>query len=297
MDLFQLTYFVEVAHKKSFTKASKSLHINQPSISKGIRTLEKNWNTKLFNRKGKTIELTETGLYLLPKVEIIVNNFTKINEQMESSHCLNSGNLSIGIPSMLSITSLSPFISYFLKTYPYINLELLEISSQKTIKAIDEEMIQAGFIILPMRYNIPYEYYIFKKELLNIVVWRNHPLALKQTLTIEDIKNETFVYYPATFDLNPFIQAYFQKVMGHPKVVCRSSNWTFLVEMVRIHLGIALVPQNICTHYSNDDIVSIPLIEPKITWTVAMTWKSRGFLSYPAKIWVESFKEYFKNQT
>ena len=103
MDLFQLTYFVEVAHKKSFTKASKSLHISQPSISKGIRTLEKNWNTTLFNRKGKTIELTETGLYLLPKVEIIVNDFTKINEQMESSRCLNSGNLSIGIPSMLSM--------------------------------------------------------------------------------------------------------------------------------------------------------------------------------------------------
>ena len=41
MDLFQLTYFVEVAQKKSFTKASKSLHISQPSISKGIR----HWKT------------------------------------------------------------------------------------------------------------------------------------------------------------------------------------------------------------------------------------------------------------
>ena len=40
MDLFQLTYFIEVAHKKSFTKASKSLHISQPSISKGIKALE-----------------------------------------------------------------------------------------------------------------------------------------------------------------------------------------------------------------------------------------------------------------
>ena len=40
MDLFQLTYFVEVAQKKSFTKASKSLHISQPSISKGIKALD-----------------------------------------------------------------------------------------------------------------------------------------------------------------------------------------------------------------------------------------------------------------
>lgn len=61
MDLFQLTYFIEVAHKKSFTKASKSLHISQPSISKGIKALEEHWGVQLFDRKGKNVELTETG--------------------------------------------------------------------------------------------------------------------------------------------------------------------------------------------------------------------------------------------
>ena len=39
MDLFQLTYFIEVAHKKSFTKEYHSLNISQPSISKGIKAL------------------------------------------------------------------------------------------------------------------------------------------------------------------------------------------------------------------------------------------------------------------
>ena len=68
MDLFQLTYFIEIAHKKSFTKASHSLHISQPSISKGIKALENYWQVQLFNRTGKHVELTEIGAYLLPKV-------------------------------------------------------------------------------------------------------------------------------------------------------------------------------------------------------------------------------------
>ena len=63
MDLFQLTYFIEVAHKKSFTKASHSLHISQPSISKGIKALENYWQVQLFNRTGKHVELTEIGAY------------------------------------------------------------------------------------------------------------------------------------------------------------------------------------------------------------------------------------------
>ena len=97
MDLFQLTYFVEVAQKKSFTKASKSLHISQPSISKGIKALEDHWNVKLFNRNGKRVELTETGAWLLPRIESLIKDFSQLNEQMESPQLLNSGQRS-GFP-------------------------------------------------------------------------------------------------------------------------------------------------------------------------------------------------------
>ena len=95
MDLFQLTYFIEVAHKKSFTKASKSLHISQPSISKGIKALEEHWGVQLFDRKGKNVELTETGAYLLPKIEELIKGFTQLNEEMESPQLLNAGKLSV----------------------------------------------------------------------------------------------------------------------------------------------------------------------------------------------------------
>ena len=83
MDLFQLTYFIEVAHKKSFTKASKSLHISQPSISKGIKALEEQWGIRLFNRNGRSVSLTEKGMFLLPKIEELVAGFSHLEEQLE----------------------------------------------------------------------------------------------------------------------------------------------------------------------------------------------------------------------
>ena len=86
MDLFQLTYFIEVAHKKSFTKASHSLHISQPSISKGIKALENYWQVQLFNRTGKHVELTEIGAYLLPKVESVIDQLAQISDELGSPH-------------------------------------------------------------------------------------------------------------------------------------------------------------------------------------------------------------------
>lgn len=294
MDLFQLTYFIEVAHKKSFTKASKSLHISQPSISKGIKSMEEHWNIQLFDRKGKNVELTEMGAYLLPKIEELMKGFTQLNEEMESATLLNAGKLAIGIPPMIGSSFISPFIRQFITSYPNIELEMTEVGSQEIISAIDDGLIQAGFVALPIDTDMPYDFFIFNKEPLDVVVWSKHPLAKRSELTLEDIKNEPLVAYPETFSLTPYIRSFYQEIMAQPKIVCRSSNWDFLVEMVRSQLGIALLPQSICKRIPNN-VVHIPLVKPRISWTLAIIWKSRGFLSHPARTWVQSFKDYFQH--
>ena len=43
MDFHHLKYFVEVADKKSFSKAARTLHISQSAISRTIKALEENW--------------------------------------------------------------------------------------------------------------------------------------------------------------------------------------------------------------------------------------------------------------
>ncbi len=295
MDLFQLTYFIEVAHKKSFTKASKALHISQPSISKGIKALEDHWNVRLFDRKGKNIELTEMGAYLLPKIEELMKNFTRINEEIESPQLLNAGKLTIGVPPMIASSFISPFISHFIKAYPNIQLELAEVGSQDIVSAIDEGLIQAGFVALPITTEMPYDFFIFKQEPLEVVLWPGHPLAQRTALTLEEIKEEPLVYYAKSFTLHTYIRAFYQEIMAHPKTVCESSNWDLMVAMVHSHLGIALLPKSICARIPAEKAVHIPLIEPTIHWTLAMIWKSKGFLSHPARTWVQSFKNYFKD--
>ena len=294
MDLFQLTYFIEVAHKKSFTKASKSLHISQPSISKGIKALEEQWGIRLFNRNGRSVSLTEKGMFLLPKIEELVAGFSHLEEQLESPDLFGSGTLAVGIPPMIGSSFISPFISYFMKEYPDIELELTEVGSNQIVDAIDAGTLQTGFVALPISTDIPYDFYIFNEENLQVVVWPEHPLSKRKKLSLNDIKDEPLVYYPKSFSLNPFIRSYYQKIMVQPKIVCQSSNWDFIVEMVRSHLGIALLPKSICQRIPSETAVSIPLTDPKIPWILAMIWKSNGFLSHSTKIWVRTFKEFYE---
>ena len=50
MDFHHLKYFVEVADKKSFSKAARTLHISQSAISRTIKALEEELGVVLFMR-------------------------------------------------------------------------------------------------------------------------------------------------------------------------------------------------------------------------------------------------------
>ena len=63
--LQQLRILKAIATEKNFTKASELLYISQPSLSKQLKTLEKNLDLILINREKNKISLTENGKVFL----------------------------------------------------------------------------------------------------------------------------------------------------------------------------------------------------------------------------------------
>ena len=71
MTLEQLRVFVAVAERLHVTRAAAALNITQSSASAAIQALETSLDTKLFNRVGRHIELTEAGRVFLPEARAI----------------------------------------------------------------------------------------------------------------------------------------------------------------------------------------------------------------------------------
>ncbi len=65
MDTAALTAFVEVAQAGSFSGAAHRLFLTQSAVSKRIAQLEEQLGSKLFDRIGRQIRLTEAGNSLL----------------------------------------------------------------------------------------------------------------------------------------------------------------------------------------------------------------------------------------
>ena len=85
MELRLLRYFLTVAREGNITRASKSLHIAQPSLSKQLMELEAELGKRLFIRSKRGVTLTDEGVLLRKRAEEILMLCEKTSQEISQS--------------------------------------------------------------------------------------------------------------------------------------------------------------------------------------------------------------------
>ena len=177
LNLYRVFYVV--AKTKSFSESSKYLHISQPAISKHIQNLEFELDTVLFHRTNRGIELTPEAKILLNYVEKAYNIIQLGEKQLHECKELSETNISIGIPSLLSIYYLDKYLNKFIKEYPKVSIKMLNNNDNEVLlNSLNQKNID--LVVTYGDSNIPDNYI---NELL-----------------MED--NYTFVYNPSKYNIN-----------------------------------------------------------------------------------------------
>ena len=117
--------FYDVAKYGSFSKAAEFTYTTQSAISKSIKKLEDELDTKLFYRNPHGVELTEKGKQLLFYVEKSFGNLLTAERVMLETENLERGKLTIGLPSYISSFFFFDKIIGFHNKYPNIEITLI----------------------------------------------------------------------------------------------------------------------------------------------------------------------------
>ena len=133
--------FYDVAICKSISKAANINYTSQPAISRSIKNLENELNTKLFIRTKKGIELTEKGKELFFYVEQGYNSFLTAERSLLEDKNLTSGKLSIGIPSHIATFYLFDAIDSFHKKYPSVEITIISKSTSSLLTSLKRHEI------------------------------------------------------------------------------------------------------------------------------------------------------------
>jgi LysR family transcriptional regulator, transcriptional activator of nhaA len=101
LNYHHLLYFWAVAREGSVTRACERLHLAQPTISAQIRQLEKRLGTRLFERQGRNLALTETGRLVLQYADEIFSLGRELQDVLAGQPAERPLRFTVGVPDAL----------------------------------------------------------------------------------------------------------------------------------------------------------------------------------------------------
>ena len=193
MTLHQLSIFAAVAKHRNITKASKELHITQPSVSQQLKFLEEECGGKLYNKLSRGIELTERGQLFLNDAEPILLEIERLKAKFNGTPTDGKvRSLVIGGSHSPSVSFLPSHLAVFKDTHPKVQL----ILRTDTSRAIEQLVLnsEAEIALITNPSNSPSLIYKpYRKEELVAFVSVNHPLAKRGELTRAELAQAPLV--------------------------------------------------------------------------------------------------------
>ena len=113
MELRQLRYFITVAEEGHITRAADKLGIQQPPLSRLIKTIEKDLDVRLFVRRPRGVELTEAGHAFYREASQALASIEQAIETTKSTARGERGRICVGVTPHGSLRSIrTPSHSY-----------------------------------------------------------------------------------------------------------------------------------------------------------------------------------------
>ena len=179
---YRLKVFYTVANRLSFTKAASELNISQPAVTKHIKEIENQLNTKLFDRKGTTIQLTESGKILFVYAEKSRQLYRDLEFAIAQLNKQEKGKLKIGASTTIAQYILPEILAKFNSYYKEINIELITHNSEDIATLLKSGKIDLGIVEGESKSSY-FNYQKFKKDEIVLVCKTDHPLVNKNFKT------------------------------------------------------------------------------------------------------------------
>ena len=193
LELYKVFYYV--AKNKNITQAANELMVSQPAVSKSIKVLEQDLNTKLFNRNKDGVSLTNSGEMLYNKINKAIELITSAEEDIDSINNLEQGTINIGAGNTIMQRYLMPYIKEFHEMYPNINVIVHTVVTEELIKRAQVGLVDIVFTHLPN--TIPNNFNIIKlKKLHDILVVNKDSKYVNKTINKKELKNMPLILLP-----------------------------------------------------------------------------------------------------
>ena len=297
MTLQQLLYAVTIAEKGSVNKAANELYVSQSALSSAIHDLEKETRTTIFTRTNRGVVVTPDGEVLLRYARQILDQY----RLMESKYLTAERRKRLFSVSTQHYTFAVQAFMNTVKEYDSAEFEfaIYETQTQTVIQNVKTLKSEIGVLYLndfnrdvlnKLFYDSDVEFVPLFKCQISAYLCRNHPLATKESVTLEDLAPFPCLSFEQGVG-NSFYYAE-EALSSYPykRIIKASDRGTMLNLMVGLN-GYTLCSGVICEELNGSLYRAIPIATDE-TMTIGYIKKKRAPLSDMASDFTSELKKF-----
>lgn len=295
MELRQLVYFVKVAQKEHVTQAAEELHVAQSAVSRQIHQLEEELGVKLFLQKGRNLQLTPVGQLFLKRAEVILKELDRAVQEVQEFMDPELGEIRIGFPHSLGFHLIPLVVAAFRKLHPNVKFRFKQGMYPSLIRDVIRAEVDLAFIS-PFPEDLEQVTgEIILTEQLSAILPPNHPLAGEESISLSQLKNDTFVLFSQGYSLRPIVWDACVKAGFTPRIGFEGQETDTIRGLVAAGMGVSLLPEMALKHSSELQPACVRITEPKVTRTVGLIRRADEKLPLVTQTFYQFLLDYFKD--
>jgi DNA-binding transcriptional LysR family regulator len=194
MRIEQLRYVAAVTRYGSLRRASEHLHISQPALSESLTKLEKELGVTLLDRRRTGTRISDAGRELLQNIGEVLDAADRLRAaaggRTAETRVVRVGTVNAGTSALLL-----PALRAFQHQVPGVNVEVRTLQQEEIQRDLVDGTLDLGLVNLLDGDDVPPE--LVGTDLLRgrpvAVLPRDHPLAARPKVTVDDLRATVFV--------------------------------------------------------------------------------------------------------
>ncbi|MFC7687242.1 LysR family transcriptional regulator [Ureibacillus sp. GCM10028918] len=294
MEIQQLEYFKIVAEMQHMTHAAEQLNISQPALSKSISNIEQEIGVPLFDRQGRSISLNRYGKLFLTSVDAILREFEKAKVEISSLVMPGYGDVAFGFIHTLGMEVVPELMAHIPEKYPNMKFTLTQAASYNLLKWLEEGQVDLCLSQRIESKSIDIKWIDLWSEELFVIVPKNHRFANRETIKLEEIKDEPFISIKRGNALRQIVDKLIKEAGITTNMTFAGEEMHTVAGFVGAGLGVSLIPN--IKGLNEYNVCKIRVSEPICERKIGVSWAGGRYLSPAAVQFKDYLVEYFKEK-
>lgn len=293
MELRQLYYFVKVAQKEHVTQAAEELHVAQSAVSRQIHQLEEELGVKLFVQKGRNLQLTPVGQLFLRRAEEILRELDRAVQEIHEFLDPEKGEIRLAFPHSLGISLVPQVVAAFRRHNPDVRFRF----RQGMYPTLIRDLLK-GEIDLALISPVPSEQdqvtgKVLLTEELYAILPSSHPLAGRESIKLDELKNDQFIVFSEGYSLRPIVMNACEAAGFYPNIAFEGEETDTIRGLVAAGMGVSLLPKIAVEYVAPIPISIVKVTDPVVTRNIGLIHRTNEKLPLVAKVFYSFLINYF----